>query len=541
MELQRQLQCFSEFYLNKEVQYNSLKLKYLERDFSYSDANKLAQYKELRHLSLLVQSTSSYKALDLASSIKELNYLEDLQLNLKLWLNQFTYHKQSMFCYMGNLNNLKVLKLNIELNEASNLYKQEIFKQFTQQVSLLNSLEILKVCFKGYDIWNEQLTQFAKQIVKLINLQSIKLDFSKNEINNVGFQQIVSCLQKYPNLHALSLIFEENQIGDEGLLSLSQQVSQIPNLLKLKICLNNNFIKNQSLNPFIFSVSQCFQLQVLVLKFKKNCIQKINQSLLNEESNKIGYLQNLKKLNLDFSDMFLESNDISLLTNFISQISELKQLNLQFNQSSLSNLSLFELGSILEKIKSISEFTFSASNSLFTENGIQSLGEALSKCTLLKTVKIFVQKNNIDQQGVCQLIQSVFQLPLLSCLHLQLDFPEKICLETLSDELLKSKNLKTFSISLQGFLNKDLYDDGLKIIAKGLAGCQSLNNLTLLLNKSQYTEQGLKVLPNCINQLKNLNYFKIQSRPSIKLLQNQKNIFSRQFQKSRRLVAFELC
>ncbi|KAL4503875.1 hypothetical protein ABPG72_022505 [Tetrahymena utriculariae] len=542
MELTSQLQCFSEFYLNEEGQFNQLRLSYQKQSFSKLDAHKLTQCKELRHLSLYFENIDILSALDLSNCINDLTYLQMLQLNLKLGFDK-NFSQQNMFCYIGNLKSLKVLKLNIGL-EAITLYYFEIFKQFTQQVNLLNSLEILKVCFKGYYISDELVTNFAKQIAKLVNLCSIKLDFTNNCIKSLGFQQIVSCLQKYQNLQTLSLIFEQNQIRDEGLLSLSKQINNIPNLLKFKLNLNKNYLQNESLYQLFNSVTQCFQLQVLALKFKYNYIKKMKQPQidLDEQSKNITQLQNLKKLNLDFSEMFFESNDVSLLTYILSQANELKQLNLFFNQTSLNNQSLFELGSTIQKIKSINEFVFSANSSLFTEKGIVNLGEALLNSSSLKTVKLFIQKNNLNQQGVSQFIKLVFQLPLLSQLVLELDFPGQPFLDTISRELLEPKNLKTLVISFKKrILQNEFDDEGLEILAKGLARCQSLNNLTLLFNKSRYTEDGLNVLPKYILQLRNLKYFKLYSRPSIKFVQNQKNIFLRQIQKSRRLVFFKAC
>ncbi|EWS75199.1 hypothetical protein TTHERM_000091489 (macronuclear) [Tetrahymena thermophila SB210] len=167
----------------------------------------------------------------------------------------------------------------------------------------------------------------------------------------------------------------------------------------------------------------------------------------NQQWNKISQLQNLRKIDLDFSDMIFESDDITMLAYMLSQANGLKQLHLQFDQSSLNNQSLVELGSILKKLQNLNSFQFSALNSLFTEKGIISLCESLLNCFSLKIVKI-----NIEQVK----IYKVYSLLPRSSAFLQDTKKFKIYSKKLKIILLLFIQHKIYSQNLLNLINNNL-------------------------------------------------------------------------------------
>ncbi len=211
---------------------------------------------------------------------------------------------------------------------------------------------------------------------------------------------------------------------------------------------------------------------------------------------------NIARLNLDLSNVRYESSEIIYIFNTIPNLNKLIDLSLVIYNSDLENVLL---PSLLAKTKCIQSFDCNFRlNFIEDKTLIYLILSAFQNLNSLTSLKLNISTNNIKDDGMKQISESLSKLINLTYLNLDID-SNKISDQGVSVLAEALQNLKNVS-SIHVFLWMNIITgDGLANFTNGLKCLTNIVSLTLDFNNNYISPDTIEL--RHLKSLKNMRYF----------------------------------
>ncbi|EAR95788.2 hypothetical protein TTHERM_00276030 (macronuclear) [Tetrahymena thermophila SB210] len=417
--------------------------------------------------------------------------------NLSLFLN-FNPNINDYFLY----NLVRAIKLSQKL---TNLYlglgQSNItlrgFKLLAKSILSINQLQsITLILTNNNNVEDQSFFQLSLALQNQQELNTLFLDFNYNQkCTETGISELFVCLGKIKSLRNINFGFQKSQnLNTQCVINLGQSIQQINELETLK--LNFRETKNIAEKGFqvLFSSLTCFS-SITSLEFD------FNQSSANIENKSLELLsqsiqkqEKLEHIEFDFNNQ-IQWQDMSVIKSIIST-KQLVAFKLLLSKSkNIINEIIIQLGEYLSQNIHLNQLELDFDCSEINESSLNTFFKFIKKNTFLD--KFFIRfkcSENLGDEALQIMASTIKKLKRIESISVSFEFSENISDASFDDFLqsLKSQQLNVFQINLRN--SKQLSDESLKNLIGFIQLKQSLEQISIILESSKFTEQMVQHL-----------------------------------------------
>lgn len=388
-------------------------------------------------------------------------------------------------CAYNFWSNQKILSFEINLDNTQ-IKDDSIIDGLAGSLQKLMNLKKLKVSLKNTKISDQSLGKLSKRsICSMPYLEEIDLDFTGTTITSHGFFQFSYFLKSaLESVKEFRLVLSNTKIGDEGLIGyVDYLLPQLKGLERFELCLFNTCITNSS----VIRLTDA-------MKIFKDSLSSLELTLSS---------------NPGITDESLEA----FAKNALAGMEKLKTLKLYLRKTGITDPGVNALANSLKEIApNLTTFDLVLSNTKVTDQGLGFLSEyVFHNFRNLQNFELSLFETRISDSSLDDMCRYMtYNLNNLQKFHLMLSLTNVkdfslIALGTIM--IPQMQNLQSFEFSIRDTKVSDL---SLVTLSNNMRNLNSLKNLTLMLNNTKITDQGLKeIVQNVLERPNELETFEI--------------------------------
>jgi len=292
----------------------------------------------------------------------------------------FQISKKGMTALNTSIKNLKKLKsLDIWYNFVST-QDQEI-QPFNNSLRTLPQLEnlALEATINSYlPSTRFPLEHFRKWAIFLRNQRAIKilkLNLSTLDLNDQVVRVLLLGLNHLKNLSSLTLMLYSASVTDHGIFLLFEFIKNLKNLSTLHVTLSDvENLTDRGLDCISSALTELPLLSNLTVSFHR---WKLTEKGIERFMKSLGAIENLKKLNLDFSTVFSHVNQARILLWGLGNLKSLTLLNLDLERNTFLDDDCFE--NLSESLRRMRNLTSLDLNLSFSQDITDKSAEQISR------------------------------------------------------------------------------------------------------------------------------------------------------------------
>ncbi|KAL4453601.1 hypothetical protein ABPG74_009497 [Tetrahymena malaccensis] len=484
-----------------------------EADFMFQQSiqNIIGQHERINQIQFSLgqnRTINSFLLNDLAKAISMCYPLN----NISLFMN---YNPNINDYFIYNL--VRAIKLSEKLTI---LYLGLAQSKITLKGFKLLAKTILSICYlqsitlvltNNNNIEDQSFFQLSLALQSQQELTTLFLDFNYNDkLTETGISELFVCVGKIKSLRNINFGFKNSQfVNTQCVINLGQSIQQINELETLK--LNFRETKNIAEKGFqvLFSSLACFSSIInLELDFNQSSTKMENKSL-ELLSSCIKKQEKLEHFEFDFNNQIYQQ-DMSIIKSMINT-KQLVVFKLLLGKSkNMTDEILMQLGEYLSLNYYLSQLELDLDCEEIEEASLNTFFKYLKKNSLLEKFCIKMKcSKSLGDETFLIMSSTIKKLKRIEFICVNFELSENVSDASFNTFLqnLKQQSLSVFQINLKN--SKQLSDESLKNLIGFIQLKQSLEQISIILDSSSFSEQMIQHL------ILNLNAIKKQKKINI--------------------------